>query len=48
MQYYPERREIVFDGKVLNLLDQFTLDFVHILEKHTSYVLVSGYVSILL
>jgi hypothetical protein len=32
----------------LSLLDRFTLDFLKILEKHTSYVVVSGYVSILL
>jgi len=48
MHYFPEQREILFDGKVLNILDRFTLDFINILEKHTSYVLVSGYVSILL
>jgi hypothetical protein len=32
----------------LSQLDSFTLDFVRILEKHADYVLVSGYVSILL
>ena len=32
----------------LSELDRFTLDFIKILEKHTNYVLVSGYVSILL
>jgi len=32
----------------LSDLDKFTLDFVKILEKHTKYVIVSGYVSILL
>jgi len=32
----------------LSDLDRFTLDFVKILEKHTNYVIVSGYVSILL
>lgn len=35
-------------NKVLNLLDKFVLRFVRILERHTSYVIVSGYVSILL
>ena len=32
----------------LSELDKFTLDFVKILEKYVNYVLVSGYVSILL
>ena len=32
----------------LSDLDCFTLDFVNILEKHTNYVIVSGYVAILL
>ena len=32
----------------LSDLDNFALDFIRILEKHTDYVLVSGYVSILL
>ncbi|MBU2634051.1 MAG: hypothetical protein KJ674_02295 [Nanoarchaeota archaeon] len=34
--------------KDLNELDKFVLKFIKILEKHTSYVIVSGYVSILL
>ena len=33
--------------KVENELDRFVLDFIRILEKHTKYVIVSGYVSIL-
>ena len=32
----------------LSDLDRFALDFIKILEKHTQYVIVSGYVSILL
>ena len=32
----------------LSDLDCFTLDFVNILERHTNYVIVSGYVAILL
>lgn len=32
----------------LNELDKFVLDFIKILEKHTDYVIISGYVSILL
>ena len=34
--------------KVLNELDKFVLRFVRLLEKHTDYVIVSGYISILL
>lgn len=32
----------------LSDLDKFALDFIKILRKHTSYVIISGYVSILL
>ena len=32
----------------LSELDIFTLDFINVLKKYTKYVLVSGYVSILL
>ena len=35
-------------NKVLNDLDKFMIKFANILEKHTSNVIVSGYVSILL
>jgi hypothetical protein len=31
----------------LNELDNFVLDFVKILQKHTNYVLISGYVALL-
>lgn len=34
--------------KVINELDKFVLRFIRTLEKHTDYVIVSGYVSILL
>jgi len=34
--------------RILSDLDLFALDFIKILRKHTTYVLVSGYVSILL
>lgn len=34
--------------KVINELDRFVLKFVKILQKHTGYVIVSGYVAILL
>lgn len=48
MKYNKEKREILFKGKVLNNLDRFVLDFISILEKYVGYVVVSGYVSILL
>ncbi|MBU0761100.1 MAG: hypothetical protein KJ600_01670 [Nanoarchaeota archaeon] len=48
MEYDAEKREINFEEKVLDTLDKFTIDFVNILEKHTGYVVVSGYVSIAL
>ena len=34
--------------KEINELDKFVLNFVKILQKHTAYVIVSGYVAILL
>ena len=34
--------------KVINELDKFVLDFIKILKKYTDYVIISGYVSILL
>jgi len=47
MEYDVEKREIKCD-KILNNLDRFVLDFIRILEKYTDYVIISGYVSILL
>ena len=35
-------------NRELSDLDSFTIGFVNILTKHTSYVIVSGYVAILL
>jgi hypothetical protein len=34
--------------KILSDLDKFAIDFIKILEKHTNYVIISGYVAILL
>ena len=34
-------------GRIQSNLDEFVLDFVKILGKHTNYVIVSGYVAIL-
>ncbi len=47
MKYDHKKKEIRID-KVINDLDQFVIDFIEILEKHVPYVIVSGYVSILL
>jgi len=47
MKYDAEKREIISD-KILNNLDKLALSFVKILEKHVEYVIISGYVSILL
>lgn len=40
-------KNIIKLDKVMNELDKFVLKFVKILEKHTDYVIVSGYVAIL-
>lgn len=40
-------RKIDFGEKHITLLDKFVLDFIHVLEQVTPYVIVSGYVAIL-
>ena len=47
MEYNSEKKEIKND-KILNVLDMFTLDFLKVLKRFSDYVVVSGYVSILL
>ena len=47
MKYNKERKEIILD-KELNKIDKFTFDFIRIIEKYVDYVIISGYVSILL
>lgn len=47
MEYNLEKREIITYRK-LSVLDRFVVDFIRILRKHTDYVIISGYVSILL
>lgn len=47
MEYLPEKKEIILDRE-LNDLDIFALKFLKILEKYTDYVVISGYVSIVL
>jgi len=44
---FIDKKTIEIDRE-LSELDKFTLNFIKILEKHVNYVLVSGYVSILL
>ena len=44
---FLDKKTIKVDRE-LNELDKFVLDFIKILEKHTDYVIISGYVSILL
>ena len=41
-------KKTIETDRILSDLDKFTLDFIKVLEKHVKYVLVSGYVSILL
>jgi hypothetical protein len=47
MKYDKEKREIILKRKP-NKLDKFVFDFIKILEEHTDYVIISGYISILL
>jgi len=45
---YDRANRVIHTNKIINELDRATLEFVSILEKHIGYVIVSGYVSILL
>ena|SRR3989344_4033233 len=47
MKYNREKKELFLD-KEMNKLDKFTFDFVNLIKKYVNYVIVSGYVSILL
>ncbi len=47
MEYNPQKREIKLDRELSNL-DKLVIKFIGILEKHVDYVIISGYVSILL
>ena len=47
MEYNEKTREIKTD-KELNNLDKFALEFLNIIKKYVDYVIISGYVSILL
>jgi len=44
---FIDKKTIKIDREISDL-DNFTLDFIKILEKNTDYVIVSGYVAILL
>jgi hypothetical protein len=41
-------KTIIEIDRELSDLDKFSIDFIPILKKHTHYVIVSGYVAILL
>lgn len=47
MEYDKDKKEIILNRE-LSELDKFVLSFIKILKKHIGYVIVSGYVSILL
>jgi len=47
MIYAPDKKEIILNRELSNL-DRFVLDFIGILEKNVDYVIISGYVSIIL
>jgi len=47
MEYAQDKKEIR-TNKILSELDKFVIRFVKILEKHVDYVIISGYISILL
>ena len=44
---FIDKKTIEIDRE-LSDLDKFTFDFINILKKHTNYVIISGYVAILL
>ena len=47
MEYDPERKIITLDRE-LSRLDKLVLRFISIVQKHVKYVIISGYISILL
>jgi hypothetical protein len=47
MEYNAVKKEIKL-GRKLSKLDKFAVDFTKILQKHVDYVVISGYVSIIL
>jgi len=47
MEYYPDKKELKLNRELSNL-DKLVLRFIKIVEKYAEYVIISGYVSILL
>lgn len=47
MKYDLDKKEIILDRE-LSELDKLAIEFTKILEKHANYVIISGYISILL
>jgi len=47
MEYDADKREIKL-GRKLSKLDELVVKFIGVIEKHADYVIMSGYVSILL
>lgn len=47
MKYLPTKRELILNRELSNL-DNFVIDFIKVLKKHSDYCIISGYISILL
>jgi hypothetical protein len=47
MEYIKEKKEIMLERE-LSKLDKLVLNFIRILKKYVDYVIISGYISILL
>ena len=47
MEYNIDKKEIIINRK-LNELDKFVIEFVEIVRKYMDYIIISGYISILL
>lgn len=47
MKYSKQKGEIILDRELSNL-DKFVLKFIKVIEKHVDYIIVSGYISIVL
>jgi predicted nucleotidyltransferase len=45
---YDKTTKKITSERALSELDKFAMDFIKIIEKHVSYVIISGYVSIIL
>ena len=47
MEYNKEKKEIILNKKISEL-DKLVLNFINLLKNHADYVIISGYVSIIL